>query len=99
MKPLIVLSVLALSGCAIVGPIQPTGKGTFLVSSRVGGDPLSAALAAANGFCASRGQVATVLETQQRGSMVADGVNVQFACSDAEHQQPSVLRPDNGAPR
>ena len=83
MKTVLAFVLLALSGCAIVGTPQPTGRGTFLVSSRVGGDPLGAAIAAANKFCAARGQVATVLETQQRGSMVADGVNIKFACVDA----------------
>jgi predicted small secreted protein len=97
---LLAAAVIVLAGCATTADVLPTGKNTFMVSTTgaYGRDTQSAAIKIANAFCAGRGQVATIRETQNtgiRGYTITTGT-VQFTCSSEEDQGQSVLRPDHG---
>lgn len=94
--------LILLTGCVVSvakDPI-PTGKGTYIVTA-VGpmtGDPMSAAMKRANQFCATSGQVTSMLEASppRQSGIGPIYVSVQFTCTDIEHQQPVQLRPDRG---
>jgi hypothetical protein len=87
----------ALAGCVQTSNVIPTGKQTYMVSvvGNIGYDPTPHAVEKANEYCSSHGLVATVTELQHT-EFPRITTQVQFTCTDAEHQKPSVLRPDNG---
>jgi hypothetical protein len=95
-------SLLLLVGCHTVSEVQPTGRNNYMVTATTGSlneDAHIAAVREANKYCSQRGLAATVTETSTGGGprgWMPVTVTVQFACSDAEHQQPAVLRPDRG---
>jgi hypothetical protein len=100
------LGLLALvAGCTSVGQVLPTGKDTYMVTAVGANGPFSqngleAAVVKVNRFCSDKGQAATIAETSATRQVPflapPSNVVVQFTCTDADHQRPSVLRPDNG---
>ena len=93
-----------LAGCmTTTGEVLPTGKNTYMVTASGVSGPFSqnemeAAVIKANHFCASKGQVATIAASNNQGvpGWTQIRATVQFTCTEANQQQPSVLRPDNG---
>jgi hypothetical protein len=65
------------------------------VVGNIGYDPTPHAVEKANEYCASHGLLATVTELSHT-EFPRITTQVQFACTDAEHQKASVLRPDKG---
>jgi hypothetical protein len=91
-----------LGGCHTVSDVVPTGRDTYMVTATTGSlseDAHVAAIRKANEYCNQRGLAATITETTTSGGprgWMPVSVTAQFACTDLEHQQPAVLRPDRG---
>jgi hypothetical protein len=99
MKSLVFVALLALVGCATSAPVE-TGKNTYTVTvtkCNFCGNPLGSGLAQADKFCAAKGLVTTIRETNADMALIGNHyATVQFTCTDKAHQGESVLRPDNG---
>jgi hypothetical protein len=92
----LVLGLALLSGCA--SNVVQMGKGSYMATAHSCGmceSPIQKAILSANGYCGSKGLVATVTHTQMTGYMPPSAM-VQFVCTDEAHQSVVVLRPDNG---
>jgi hypothetical protein len=104
MRKAMLIVLIALCGCTSVGEVVPTGRNSYLLTVEgcdgallYGASCATTAIKAANSYCQRQGLVATVAhlnETQQWGT--PQHGQVQFLCTDVEHQQESVLRPDKG---
>lgn len=98
------LSLLSLCGCTTVSEPVRTGKNTYLLSVKgcdgallFGASCATTGIKAANNFCEKRGLVATVSGTNEGGQAgLPQHGTIQFYCTDEDHQQDSVLRPDQG---
>jgi len=80
--------MVVLAGCVQVSNVVPTGKQTYYVSvvGNIGYNPTPRAIAKANSYCASRGQVATVTALQHT-EWPRITTSVQFACTDKKNQK------------
>ncbi len=94
----------ALLACTSVSEPVRTGKNSYLLTVKgcdgallFGASCSTEGIKAANKFCESKGLVATVAhyDVSQNFGVPEHG-QVQFVCTDEEHQQDSVLRPDKG---
>jgi hypothetical protein len=94
----------SLIGCTSVSEPVRTGKNSYLLTVKgcdgallFGASCSSEGIKAANKFCERKGLVATIahFDVSQNFGVPEHG-QVQFICTDEEHQQDAVLRPDKG---
>jgi hypothetical protein len=101
-KAVIALTV-ALTACANVSPVMPTGNNSYMISV-VSHSQFSEALIKANhdaeAYCASQGKKVVINSADTAGTkfMSSSSARVQFSCYSADdpHYQQSVLHQDNG---
>lgn len=96
--------ICSLIGCTSVSEPARTGRNSYLLTVKgCDGALLFSAscstegIKAANKFCERKGLVATVahFDVSQNFGVPEHG-QVQFVCTDEDHQQDAVLRPDKG---
>jgi len=94
----------SLIGCTSVSEPVRTGKNSYLLTVKrcdgallFGASCSTEGIKAANQFCERKGLVATVahFDVSQNFGVPEHG-QVQFICTDEDHQQDAVLRPDKG---
>jgi hypothetical protein len=94
----------SLIGCTSVSEPVRTGKNSYLLTVKgcdgallFGASCSTEGIKMANKFCERKGLVATVahFDVSQNFGVPEHG-QVQFVCTDEEHQQDAVLRPDKG---
>jgi hypothetical protein len=98
------LPLCSLIGCTSVSEPVRTGKNSYLLTVKgcdgallFGASCSTEGIDAANKFCERKGLVATVahFDVSQNFGVPEHG-QVQFVCTDEDHQQDAVLRPDKG---
>jgi hypothetical protein len=98
-----VIATVALTACANVSPVMPTGNNSYMVSvvsHSQFGEALVRANHDADAYCASQGKKVVINSADTAGTkfMSSSSARVQFSCDSADdpRYQQSVLRQDNG---